>query len=109
MAVICIATGSFFILSRRYLNRIVLKAGKADLYKKTTTSISAVMYPVVGVLLIGYILLNWHKMPPENAPIGYFFMASGVLAILYGAHCWYKKSRTNRASSATLPTPTRDR
>ncbi len=93
---ICLASFIFFLLSQRYLKNKASEAGKAEIYKQTKTSISGIMYPIAGVLMIGYVLFNWDQMPSGNKPVGYLFLAFGALVILYGVYCWYRKSRTSR-------------
>ena len=96
VALICVASFGFYAWSQRYIKAKVAEANKVNEYKKLNSAWRGIVFPISGVLLIAYSLFNWDRMPPENAPIGYLFIGFGVLAILYGAYCSRKKSRTSQ-------------
>jgi hypothetical protein len=96
VVLICIATVGFYLVSQRYLKDKAAEANKVDEYKNAKAAWSRVSYPIAGTLLIAFSLFSLGRIPPENTPLVFVFIAFGVALILYGVFSWYKKTHGNR-------------
>lgn len=88
--VIAAAFFSFNLWLRRYSKAKMAEIGKAEEYKVNTESAGAVMFPLLGLAMMGMLWVIRSSIPPGNEPIVWVIACIGVLFILYGLFKWYR-------------------
>jgi hypothetical protein len=79
-----------------HLRRLKLKAArlnKTEEFERAKARSAAVVYPSIGLFLIGMILFNRRSVPEGNEPVGFFMIGLGVVSILYGLYKLYRLRR----------------
>jgi Na+/H+ antiporter NhaC len=94
--VVCAVSAVLYFWSRSYLKNKAAELNKVEAYNQKKGAISAIIYPVVGLALIGVMLFNWNRIPPENTGLAIGFMVFAAVLILYGFVRWYRTRNGNQ-------------
>ena len=77
-----------------YLKNKAAETDRVEAYKQEKAAASAIIYPIVGLMLIAIMLFNWNRIPPENTGLAIGFIVFAALLISYGFFRWYKMRRS---------------
>jgi Na+/H+ antiporter NhaC len=91
---VCIAAAALYFWNRRYLKNKAAETDRVEAYKQEKAAASAIIYPIVGLILIAIMLFNWNRIPPENTGLAIGFIIFAALLISYGFFRWYKMGRS---------------
>jgi hypothetical protein len=91
---ICAVAAVLYFWTQRLLKNKAAEMGKVGAYNQNKAAASAIIYPIVGMLLIGVMLFNWNRIPPENTGLAIGFIVFAAALIVYGFVRWYKMRRS---------------
>ena len=91
---VCVVAGGLYFWSRSYLKNKATELNRVEGYNQKRGVISAIIYPLVGLVLIGVMLFNWNRIPPENTGLAIGFIVFAAVLIVYGFFRWYKLRRS---------------
>jgi uncharacterized iron-regulated membrane protein len=75
---------SFVVWNQKRMKARIAAANKTQEFERNKARLAAVIYPLIGVCLIGWMLFDWRSLPPGNESIGIMIIGFGVIAVLYG-------------------------
>ena len=90
---VCIVAAALYFWSQRYLKNKAAEINKVEAYNQGKAVVSAIIHPIIGLILIAIMLFNWSRIPPENTGLAIGFIVFAAALIFYGFYRWYKIRR----------------
>lgn len=91
---ICVVAAAAYFGSQRYLKNKAAGISKVEAYSQKKAAVGALVYPIVGLVLLGVMLFQWNRIPPENIGLAIGFIVFAAVLILYGSFKWFKMRRS---------------